>query len=118
MNSPSPDYAALLALAEEEVISGGMIILDRRWRRGEHELDIVAAARGRVLVAVQVSVAEAGDGGRDIAGLSEDRVRGLRAAAREWVRERGGGYEQIRIDVAGFTPHESTFTCEYIEDVG
>jgi Holliday junction resolvase-like predicted endonuclease len=118
MNSSSPDQAALFALAEKEVISSGMIVLDRRWRSGDHALDIVAASRGRVLVAVQVTVAGTDDGYRDFADLSEDRIQKLRAAAREWMREHGAGYEQVRIDVAGFTPYGSTFACEYIEDVG
>ena len=119
MNDSSPDRAAVLAFAEREVLSGGLKILDRRWHSGDLELDLVAAARGSVLVAVEVIVGEPGDTYRDFADVSDERIRQLRVAAVAWMGDHGARYEQVRVDVAGLSPNESGgFTAEYIEGVG
>lgn len=119
MNDSSFDSAAVLAFAEQEVLSGGLKILDRRWQSGDHELDLVAAARGSVLVAVEVIAAQPGSSYQDFADISEDRVWQLRTAAVAWMREHGARYERIRVDVSGLSPDGTGgFTAEYIEGVG
>jgi Holliday junction resolvase-like predicted endonuclease len=44
MNDSSSQSADPIDLAEQEVRASGMKVLDRRWKSGDHELDIVASA--------------------------------------------------------------------------
>jgi Holliday junction resolvase-like predicted endonuclease len=118
MNDPSPHPVDPINLAEQDVLAAGMKVLDRRWKSGGHALDIVAEVRGRILVVVQVNVAKPGDDYRDITDLSDERVRELRDAAQAWILEHEASYEEIRVDIAAHIPYKSTFTSEYIEDVG
>jgi putative endonuclease len=118
MNGTSPDRAAALALAEHEVLASGLTILDRQWRSGDHELELVAAVGGRVLVAVEVTAAEHGVV-HDFADVSEDRTAELESAARAWMAEHDARYGQVRTDVAGLSPDgRSGFTAENIERAG
>jgi putative endonuclease len=119
MNESSPDRAAVLALAEQEALASGLRVLGRQWRSGDHELALVAAAGERVLVVIEVTVAEHGAVVPDFADVSEKRIAELESAAGAWMAEHDSRYRQIRVDVAGLSPDgRGGFTAEYIEGAG
>lgn len=112
-SSSVPGITETQALAEQEVLSLGMTILDRRWVSEAHELSLVASARGGVLVVVDVldpsvSVHDYAD------NITEERVSELRAAADAWIDEHSATFQGVRIDAAGFGRHG----FHYVTEVG
>ena len=80
---PDPRHA-LGERAEEAAASWlsarGWIILARRWRCPDGELDLVAHDPDRVLVAIEVKVRQTGRTGSPVEAIDQRRVRRLRIA--------------------------------------
>jgi hypothetical protein len=103
VNDISPDLARAVHHAVIEMEASLFVILDRHWQSGGHALELVAAVPGKVLIVVDVQPPGAGYLGRDLADLGEERIGEFRGAAEAWNAGHGGRYEQIRVDVIGWT---------------
>ena len=88
MNEPS---SALRAAAIERVAGAieavKLQVIGRDWQSGEHRLDLVATPGNGILAAVEVRAVAHGTLDACITAISEDRIRQVTGAAREWMRE-------------------------------
>ncbi len=76
------------ALAAEFLVARGWIILERNWRDGPRELDLVAHRDG-VLAFVEVKTRSGGACGSPLEGITRRKRREVERAARAWLQERG-----------------------------
>jgi putative endonuclease len=105
-------------LAAEHLQRSGLRILDRNWRCGEGEIDIVAA-EGHVLVVCEVKTRSSVRYGTPLEAISARKHGRLRRLAVRWVVAHGVIFDEIRIDVVGVlrvAPAE--FTIEHVRGVG
>jgi putative endonuclease len=105
-------------LAAEFLEQSGLRILDRNWRCGEGEIDIVAADR-RVLVVCEVKTRSGTRFGTPLEAISARKHARLRRLAVRWVVASGVLFDEIRIDVVGVlrvAPGE--FRLEHIRGAG
>jgi putative endonuclease len=89
------------ALAARALEGEGWRILARRWRDGPRELDLVAA-RGRVLLFVEVKTRRQGGVGAALASVTRAKQREIERAAAAWLRREGPGhpgFREVRFDV-------------------
>lgn len=85
------------ALAAEHLRRAGLRILDRNWRAGRRELDLVAQ-EGEVVAFVEVKAR--GPGPQDpLEALGPAKRRELRRAAAQWIRSHPGVGLEFRFDV-------------------
>ena len=88
------------ALAAEWLATRGWIILARRWRCPEGELDLVGRDPGLVLVAVEVKVRRTDRAGSAAESIDRRRLVRLRAALGRFVAEaRAPLPNGIRVDL-------------------
>jgi putative endonuclease len=83
-----------------------MVVLDRNYRSGPRELDVVALD-GRTLVFVEVKGRGSRSFGHPLRGISPSKRRQVEAAARGWLRDRGRhlhGIEEMRFDAVAVVP--------------
>lgn len=76
----------------------GLIVLERNWRCGQGEIDIVAR-EGSALVVCEVKTRRDDAFGGPYAGMTNVKVARLRRLAAEWVHSSGVRVPEIRIDV-------------------
>lgn len=74
-------------LAARELVRRGWRILDRNFRWGSKELDLVAR-RGRVLAFVEVKTRRGSGFGHPLEAITRQKRTELEACARAWLRER------------------------------
>lgn len=87
------------ALAARHLERAGLRILDRNWRSGRRELDLVAL-EGEVVAFVEVRARR--DGPEDpLESLDWKKRRDLRRAAEAWVHAHPGVGREFRFDVVG-----------------
>jgi putative endonuclease len=95
----------------------GWTIIDRNWRCGEGELDIVAYDGARHIVC-EVKTRSNLDYGAPIEGVTAAKAARLRRLARCWAAERGLGTASIRIDVIGLVRSAAGgFTIDHCREV-
>ena len=85
-------------LAARHLEAAGLEILDRNWRCGEGEIDIVAAD-GPTLVVCEVKTRSGtafGDPAEAVVGTKAARLRRL---ALRWLAAQGVGWRDLRFDV-------------------
>jgi Holliday junction resolvase-like predicted endonuclease len=88
MNEPSSSLrAAAIERAALTIEAAKLQVIDRDWRSGEHRLDLVATPGDGILAAVEVRAVAHGTPDACITAISEDRIRQLTGAGREWMRE-------------------------------
>jgi putative endonuclease len=84
--------------------AAGFTVVDRNWRCREGELDLVCAGgRGRdaLLVFCEVKTRSSTAFGSPLEAVTPTKARRIRALARAWLAERGGGgAPHLRFDVA------------------
>ena len=97
---PPPDRPAVTSAAQATLRQAGYRVLDHDWDSGDgHQLDVVAEAPGKVLVAVRVlAPSRAGTEGRARA-MAKSHIRRLRQAAVAWATAHGLRYAVIQVDV-------------------
>lgn len=96
----------------------GFRILDRNWRCGGGEIDIVAAER-RVLVVCEVKTRSGTRYGTPLEAVGTAKRRRLRRLAALWLSAHGVRFDQVRIDVLGLLRDGSGgFTVEHVRGVG
>jgi putative endonuclease len=98
--SPAESRAAatkvLRRRAELYLESAGLRILDRDWRCGDGQIDIVAAEH-RTLVVCEVQIRSAG--GSSFPAMSRARRARLRRLAVRWLVAHGLLFDEVRVDV-------------------
>lgn len=78
----------------------GWRILDRRFRNGHRDLDLVAE-RGGVVAFVEVKTRRGTDFGHPVEAVNWRKQRELTRSATVWVARYGGGERMFRFDVVG-----------------
>jgi putative endonuclease len=96
----------------------GFRILDRNWRCGDGEIDIVATER-RTCVVCEVKTRSGTRFGTPIDAVGPAKRRRLRRLAALWLSAHGMRFDQIRIDVVGLLRDDAGgFTIEHVRGVG
>lgn len=91
--------------AADLLVRAGWSIIDRNWRFGHLEIDLVAR-RGRVVAFVEVRARRSCRFGHPLDTIDWRKRRGLEAAARGWIVRHGVHGDEYRFDaisVAGGT---------------
>jgi len=98
----SPSSAALGRWGEEKVarwyVDAGYTVLDRNWRVGAGELDLVVT-KGRTVVFCEVKTRSSNRYGAAAEAVGWKKQRRIRGLAVEWL-QRNGRSDTIRFDVA------------------
>lgn len=99
--------------ATEEYIKRGCVVLERRWRLGKTEIDIIVQ-EGDTIVIIEVK----GRSGRDMSPLeaiTPDKKRRMVKAADVYIRRLKGTYN-YRFDIVTITGNKDQYTLEILED--
>ena len=94
----------------------GHVILERNWRSGHLELDIVAE-EGDVLVFVEVKTRALGGLQSPYEALTAVKKERLMRAARAWLASHDAWERPCRFDLACVTAHAGTYQTELIRHV-
>ena len=95
----------------------GYVVLDRNWRCGLGEIDIVAVD-GTSLVVCEVKTRGGRAFGSPAEAVTHEKLARLRLLAIEWVRASTGRWTQIRIDVIAVVRTDGTLVCDHRVGVG
>lgn len=90
-------------LAARHLVDQGMVVLDRNWRGGNGEVDIIARD-GETLVFVEVKTRRNEGFGAPAEAVVARKVRRLRQLAAEWLASSGVRAEEVRFDVVSVLP--------------
>ena len=105
-------------LAAEYLQQAGFRILDRNWRCGEGEIDIVMVDR-RVLVVCEVKTRSGTGYGTPLEAITRQKVRRLRHLAIRWVQANGVLFDEVRVDaIEVLKDGRGGFTIEHFRGVG
>jgi putative endonuclease len=88
-------------MAARHLEGQGWMILDRRWRDGPRELDLIAV-RGRTLAFIEVKTRRSGDLDALLLSVTPAKRRQLERAASAWLRRFGANhprFSELRFDV-------------------
>ena len=85
-------------LAARLLTERGYAIVDRNWRGGRGELDLVCRD-GALLVFVEVRSRRSGEFGHALESLRPDKLYRLRSAGRAWLAEHGMRARECRFDL-------------------
>jgi len=114
--------AAAQALGEEgERIAAawlaqrGWRILDRRFRNGHRDLDLVAE-RARVVAFVEVKTRRGKDFGHPVEAVNWRKQRELTRSAAVWIARYGSGEQTFRFDVVGVLMSEHGALVRHVEN--
>jgi Holliday junction resolvase-like predicted endonuclease len=108
MNEPSSALpTAAIARASRAIEAAKLQVIDRDWQSREHRLDLVATPGEGILAAVEVWGIALGTFDTLITAISEDRVRQLAGAAREWMREHHADYGTLWLVIVTVDPNGS-----------
>lgn len=80
----------------------GFVVLSRRWRCRDGEIDLVLSA-GSTVVFCEVKARSSDRFGTGAEAVTWRKQQRLRRLATRWLAENGGGYDAIRFDVAAVT---------------
>ncbi|MFT3871297.1 MAG: YraN family protein [Nocardioides sp.] len=105
-------------VAVRRLVADGLHLLDRNWRCGLGELDLVMR-EGRVLVAVEVKTRTSTLSGMPHEAVDEVKLARLRQLAARWQEERGIRAPEVRIDlVAVLLARKGAPTIEHVRGIG
>ena len=108
MNEPSSALrAAAIEQAARAIEADKLQVIDRDWESGEHRLALAATPGAGILAAVEVRAVAHGAPGACITAISEDRIRQLTGAGREWIREHDADYDALWLVVVTVDPDGS-----------
>jgi Holliday junction resolvase-like predicted endonuclease len=108
MNEPASGLrTAGIERAARAIKAAKLQVIDRDWQSGEHRLDLLATPGDGILAAVEVRAVAHGTLNARITAISEDRIRQLTGAAREWMREHDAGYDALWLVIVTVDPDGS-----------
>lgn len=85
-------------LAERELERRGLKVLDRNWRCGQGEIDIVARD-GAVLVVCEVKTRTSDRYGAAVQAITHGKAERLRRLGYAWATSQAVAFERLRVDV-------------------
>ena len=91
-------------IAEEWLVHRGWRVVERRFRSGHRDIDLVVervGAEGRVIAFVEVKTRVSSDYGGPLGALHWRKQREMARAARDWMSRRAGPPAIFRFDVVG-----------------
>jgi Holliday junction resolvase-like predicted endonuclease len=108
MNEPSSaPRAAATEPAARAIEAEKLQVTGRDWQSGEHRLAQVATPGAGILAAVEVRAVAHGTLNACITAVSEDRIRQLTGAVREWIREHDTRYDDLWLVIVTVDPDGS-----------
>jgi putative endonuclease len=102
-------------IAEAWLAERGWRILDRRFRSGHRDLDIVAE-RGGVVAFVEVKARRGKTFGYPVEAVNWRKQRELTRSAAVWMARFGATKQLFRFDVVGVLIDESGTRIQHVED--
>jgi putative endonuclease len=93
----------------------GWRILDRRFRNGHRDLDLVAERSG-VVAFVEVKTRRGKDFGHPVEAVNWRKQRELSRSAAVWIARFGGGEQLFRFDVVGVLISGESTRVRHIEN--
>jgi putative endonuclease len=87
-------------LAARHLEARGWTVLDRNWRTGHKEVDLVVR-KGDTVAFVEVKTRRGAECGHPLESITARKCRELEAVARQWLRIRApelGGIPRVRFD--------------------
>lgn len=103
-------------IAERWLTSQGYIVLARRWRSGQRDIDLIAA-REHVIVFVEVKTRAALEFGDPVEAVHASKRRSIIRSAREWIakHETPDVSAEYRFDVIGVLLRDRRAWIRHIE---
>jgi putative endonuclease len=102
-------------IAEAWLCQRGWRILDRRFRSGHRDLDLVAERAG-VVAFVEVKTRRGKSFGHPVEAVNWRKQRELARSAAVWIARFGGGKQLFRFDVIGVLMDESGTRVRHVEN--
>ena len=100
------------AVAARHLAREGLVVLDRNWRCGEGELDLVLR-EGDLLVVCEVKTRASAAYGSPIEGVTPAKLARLRRLAARWIADHGVRVVEVRFDVVGVRLDDRGHPLEY-----
>ena len=101
--------------AEAWLVERGWRILDRRFRSGHRDLDLVAERSG-VVAFVEVKARRGSTFGHPVEAVNWRKQRELTRSAAVWIARFGGEKQLFRFDVIGVLIDESGTRIRHVEN--
>jgi putative endonuclease len=102
-------------IAEAWLVQRGWRILDRRFRSGHRDLDLVAERSG-VVAFVEVKARRGKSFGHPVEAVNWRKQRELTRSAAVWIARFGGSKQLFRFDVVGVLMDESGTRIRHVEN--
>jgi len=102
-------------IAEAWLVQRGWRILDRRFRSGHRDLDLVAERSG-VVAFVEVKARRGQSFGHPVEAVNWRKQRELTRSAAVWIARFGGSKQLFRFDVVGVLMGESGNRIRHVEN--
>jgi len=102
-------------IAEAWLAQRGWRILDRRFRNGHRDLDLVAEREG-VVAFVEVKARRGREFGQPVEAVNWRKQRELSRSAAVWIARFGGGEQTFRFDVVGVLMDGDRVRVQHIEN--
>ena len=102
-------------MAEAWLVQRGWRILDRRFRSGHRDLDLVAERSG-VVAFVEVKARRGKSFGHPVEAVNWRKQRELTRSAAVWIARFGGNKQLFRFDVIGVLIDESGGSIRHVEN--
>lgn len=102
-------------IAEAWLAQRGWRILDRRFRSGHRDLDLVAERSG-IVAFVEVKTRRGKDFGHPVEAVNWRKQRELTRSASVWIARFGGQEQMFRFDVVGVVVGEGGARVRHIEN--
>lgn len=99
--------------ASEEYVKKGFAILERRWRHGKNEVDLIVQ-KGNIVAFVEVK-ARSGRHMMPLEAITSDKKRRMVKSADSYLRKLQGDYD-YRFDFVAVTGTTENFSIEILED--
>lgn len=87
-------------LAARHLVDNGLVLLERNWRCGQGEIDLVLR-EGAVLVFCEVKTRRDTRFGHPLESVAPDKLRRLHGLAARWQEDRGMWPAHVRLDLVG-----------------
>jgi putative endonuclease len=102
-------------IAEDWLTRRGWLILDRRFRSGHRDLDLVAERSG-IVAFVEVKTRRGKDFGLPVEAVNWRKQRELARSAAVWIARYGRSEQMFRFDVIGVLMKEGNPQIRHVEN--
>lgn len=102
-------------IAERWLLARGWTILERRWKSGRRDLDLVAT-QGELVAFVEVKARRRPDFGGPVEAVGWRKQRELQRSARCWIDRHGTPGQAYRFDVIGVLLEGENIRVRHVAD--